>query len=194
MFIGGDTIEEAGNKALVDDFAGIDAQIGKFAVLGNWEYEGGCDLELLRRRYALAGVRLLVNETAQWTSSMHGTIRIVGLDDLRAGVPRLSLVESPETGGRSATIVLSHCPYLFDQLPPVGLLCLSGHTHGGQITPLGLVLAPSLGSGHISAAGITVVRTGGSILRLGWATAAFASDGGPAGDCPIDPAGRLLHS
>ena len=93
-------------------------------------------------------MRLLVNETAQWTSSTHGTIRIVGLDDPREGVPRPRLVESAETGGRSATIVLSHCPYFFDQLPPVALLCLSGHTHGGQITPLGLVLARSLRSGH----------------------------------------------
>ena len=55
VFIGGDTIEEAGNEGLVDDFAHIEAQIGKFAILGNWEYEGGCDLELLRRRMPWPG-------------------------------------------------------------------------------------------------------------------------------------------
>ena len=148
VFIGGDTIDKAGNEGLVDGFAGIEAELGKFAILGNWEYEGHADLELLRRRYALAGVRLLVNETVQWPSSEYGMMRIVGLDDLREGRPRPNLVAPQETDGSPATIVLAHCPALFDQLPPAAMLCLSGHTHGGQIAPLGLVLVRPSGSGR----------------------------------------------
>lgn len=150
VLVGGDTVDRAGNERLVDGFAEIEADLGKFAILGNWEYEGHCDLELLQRRYALAGVRLLVNETALWSSREHGQMRLVGLDDSRRGRPRPGLVEPPQTGGELATIVLAHCPSQFDQLPPVAALCLSGHTHGGQITPLGLVLAPSLSGRYVS--------------------------------------------
>jgi hypothetical protein len=184
VLIGGDSVDKPGNESLVHRFGGLEAEFGKFAILGNREYLGGCDLALLRRYYARAGVQLLVNETAVLQRLEQGTIRIVGLDDLMEGCPRLDLVTANEsctanvhaerpgtrrsaaaaTGGLpasaevagadelpvvpSATIVLAHCPALFDRLPPIPLFCLSGHTHGGQIAPFGLALYRPMGSGR----------------------------------------------
>jgi hypothetical protein len=145
--VGGDSVDRAGNEGLVDRFGEIDTELGKFAVLGNWEYGGDCDLEMLRRRYARAGVQLLVNATTELRGPGHAAIRVVGLDDLRGGHPRPVLAAPPRAGSTPATIVLAHCPALFDRLPPTPLICLSGHTHGGQIAPLGLVLYCPPGSG-----------------------------------------------
>jgi hypothetical protein len=179
LLIGGDSVDKPGNESLVDRFGALDGEFGKFAVLGNREYLGGCDLPVLRGCYARAGVQLLVNETVILSRPEYGTIRIVGLDDLMGGSPRPDLVAAIQSspakdyGARPgttrgspahaavaradelslarndvATIVLAHCPALFDRLPATPLFCLSGHTHGGQIAPLGLVLYLPMGSGR----------------------------------------------
>ena len=73
----GDAVDRRGDEALVRRYADLVAPLGKFATLGNWEYQGECNLLRLRREYERAGVRLLVNErvslgmaapSAQWTS------------------------------------------------------------------------------------------------------------------------------
>ena len=144
ILIGGDSIDKPGNEKLVSRFGPLTARYGKFAILGNWEYWGGCNIPLLRDEYARAGVKLLVNESVDVGYAERGTLRLVGLDDLLGGAPRPSLVGPKD----SSILVLAHCPELFDQLPPIPLLCLSGHTHGGQIAPLGLVLYVPPGSGR----------------------------------------------
>ncbi len=182
VLVGGDSVDKPGNEPLVERFGGLEAEFGKFAILGNREYLGGCDLQLLRRCYARAGVQLLVNETVILQRPGQEAIRIVGLDDLMEGYPRPEIVAAsrssnanlhfrwpgtPAAMGSSsarataalagkphaapndtATIVLAHCPALFDRLPPTPLFCLSGHTHGGQIAPFGLVLYRPTGSGR----------------------------------------------
>lgn len=89
-------------------------------------------------------MRLLANDVAEIDRGAD-VVRVVGLDDLVGGSPRRKLAEPPAEP--RATIVLAHCPAQFDRLPPGPLLCLSGHTHGGQIAPFGLALFTPEGSG-----------------------------------------------
>lgn len=156
LVVGGDSVDRAGNEPLVSAFAPIPAPHGKLAVLGNWEYRGRCDIRALGEAYRAAGVRLLVNEVAEIDRGVD-VVRFVGLDDLVGGSPRRSLAaEAPSFEDvfhpgpfrpSRATIVLAHCPAMFDRLPPGPLLCLSGHTHGGQIAPFGIALFRPDGSG-----------------------------------------------
>src|SRR5271170_1100987 len=54
--IAGDAVDERGNEHLVAFYGALDAPLGKFATLGNWEYQGLCDLRRLAREYDRAGV------------------------------------------------------------------------------------------------------------------------------------------
>jgi predicted MPP superfamily phosphohydrolase len=148
LLISGDAMNRRGDEALVREYASLPARHGKFAALGNWEYQGRCDLARLRREYDRAGVRLLVNEEA--VMDVGGErVRVVGLDDFLRGVPRLDLLErDPPGAGR--TLVMAHCPILFHdvvRVSPSPRLVFAGHTHGGQIAPFGRALVVPAGSG-----------------------------------------------
>ena len=149
LLVCGDALDRRGDEHLVRAYETLPASSGKFATLGNWEYQGGCDLARLRREYDRAGVRLLVNEAA--TVEVRGEpVRLVGLDDVLRGRPRLDLLEHG-SGGHARTIVMSHCPILFDDVARVARfphLVFAGHTHGGQITPFGHVFMLPRGSGR----------------------------------------------
>jgi hypothetical protein len=148
----GDAVDNRGDEPLVALYGAVDAPLGKFAVLGNWEYEGECDIPRLAREYERAGVELLINRRV--TVDRAGEpIDIVGLDDLLGGSPDLRLIDTLRPGDETAprAIVLSHCPHSFDRIvphAPRSIVTLSGHTHGGQIAPFGVALIVPTGSGH----------------------------------------------
>jgi len=120
-----------------------------FAITGNWEHWSGIPLESLDRLYKRHGVELLVNRSVAFVKD-GCRVRVTGLDDLIGGRP------DAVAALRDATpcpnhIVLAHCPAVRDavRLPaehPADFM-LSGHTHGGQIAPLGIVLKLPHGSG-----------------------------------------------
>ena len=147
----GDAVDRRGDEPLVRRYADMAAPLGKYATLGNWEYQGECDLPRLRREYERAGVRLLVNERLRLREG-RAPVDLVGLDDWRAGSPDYSLVARLPSAdpGAPRAIVLSHCPIGFDmvvRVAPRPTAVLSGHTHGGQIAPLGIALVLPEGSG-----------------------------------------------
>ena len=147
LAIVGDSVDQGGNESLVKDLFGpMHASLGKFAVLGNWEYRQGVNRRALNRAYEEAGVRLLVNEdtTVKWFGA---DLRIVGLDDLLEGNPDLDLLQEKT---ELPTLILDHCPALADKIASRlsrSALILSGHTHGGQIAPFGIALYVPPGSG-----------------------------------------------
>lgn len=115
---------------------GLRAPSGKFAVYGNHEVYAG--LAASREFTEHAGFRVLSNTTA----ALDGRVSVVGVDDPSVSgrgpaspeVERRLLQNVPE---EQFTILLKHQPVvsaaeLFD-------LQLSGHTHGGQIFPFGLL-------------------------------------------------------
>jgi len=149
----GDAVDRRGDEHFVRRYAALPARLGKFATLGNWEHQGECDLDRLRREYEQAGVRLLVNEHVRLDAGAGGPVDLVGLDDWRAGAPNYSLVAAlpPAATGASRAVVLSHCPVAFDTVIRAATrptAVLAGHTHGGQIAPFGLALVLPEGSGR----------------------------------------------
>lgn len=120
---------------IMDDAKRFAAPYGKFAVPGNHEYYAG-----LRRALEFteaAGFRILRDDVAQAAG-----ITFFGEDDITGRKPgkteksalfRKSL--SQEQSG--FTILLKHQPYVDPEAR--FHLQLSGHTHGGQIFPFGLI-------------------------------------------------------
>lgn len=103
-----------------------------YAVLGNhdiWTDRRGCAA-------ALRGLGYEVLENA-WTSvDFRGApLAIVGVGDARTGVEDVGRAIVGLPAGR-APLVLAHGPRTADRLRRLGrpLVCLSGHTHGGQIS------------------------------------------------------------
>jgi hypothetical protein len=152
VLVVGDAINRRGDERLVRAYETLPARIGKFAALGNWEYQGACDFRRLRAEFDRAGVRLLVNEAA---SVDHGgePLRIVGLDDFLHGRPNVDVVARAVAKGAGAgaprTLVLAHCPALFDDVRgrvAEPFTALGGHTHGGQIAPFGVAIVTPPGS------------------------------------------------
>ena len=147
----GDAVDARGDEPLVQRYADLHAPLGKFAALGNWEYQGECDLRRLRVEYERAGVQLLVNEGVRLDDPA-GPIDLLGLDDWRAGSPDYAQVASlpAQPAGGARAIVMSHCPVAFDAIVRIAhwpTAVLAGHTHGGQIAPFGLALVLPEGSG-----------------------------------------------
>ncbi len=108
-------------------FAGMRAKYGKYAVLGNHDYERGArpsTVKILEE----AGFRVLFGERV--VPDELG-ITITGYDDALYGMPpgRVDL-----TGAEGFHLVLCHEPDVADKID-AGLydLMLSGHTHGGQV-------------------------------------------------------------
>lgn len=118
--------------------AQLHAPRGKYAVFGNHEVFAG--LEGARAFIERAGFTLLSNAGV----AVDDVINIVGVDDpavqgLRA-VP--DIVESTllaQYNGRRYTVLLKHQPIVAPDSRGRFDLQLSGHTHGGQIFPFGLL-------------------------------------------------------
>jgi predicted MPP superfamily phosphohydrolase len=145
LILAGDTIDREGNENLVEVFGAVKARVAKLATLGNWEYKGRLDLDRLRGEYESAGISLLINAALEVSG-----LKIVGLDDFLYGSPDYRILKSlmPCSG---SVLVISHCPKSFDLLAPLAespLIVLSGHTHGGQIAPFGVVPYTPPGSGR----------------------------------------------
>lgn len=146
----GDAIDRADALPALGRFLASLGPVPKLAVLGNWEHWGGVDREALRRVHASNGTLLLVDA---WTTLRLGgrVLHVGGADDHTAGSPRLP---APPAGAEPATtVLLQHSPGWFEGAEGLAAaraagLCLSGHTHGGQITFFGLRVWTPPGSGR----------------------------------------------
>jgi len=116
-------------------FAAIETKYGKFAVLGNHEYYAG-----LKRSIEFteaAGFKLLRDEFTRVAG-----ITIFGEDDItgrKSGETQKSRYFQKELSQEknSFILVLKHQPYIDEEAR--FNLQLSGHTHGGQLFPFGLI-------------------------------------------------------
>lgn len=130
ILLTGDIVTRGWSEAAAGAFLDAlpQARLGRFAVMGNWEYWGGADPEPWGRFLEAHGVRLLQNEGVDL-----GPIALAGVDDLLAGEPDpdAALAGLPDD---KPTIVMAHSPAIFPALarPPVRLV-LSGHSHAGQL-------------------------------------------------------------
>lgn len=116
----------------------LHARLGKFAVYGNHETIVG--LKKSRRLTELAGFTLLSNRGV----TLDGAINLFGVDDpslagkLQPGAhhPNEPL---PSFSNGLFTVLLKHQPVVAPNAASTFDLQLSGHVHGGQIYPFGLL-------------------------------------------------------
>ena len=149
----GDIIDRAEKLELLESFLALLGPTPRIAVLGNWEYWSQVDLKRLRAIYEFAPQSaLLVNQKA--TVEIRGReVEFIGLDDFTAGKPDRRLLRSQTSS--VVRVVLQHSPGLYEEpeLPdaPQNQICLSGHTHGGQVTLFGRPFWTPRGSGRFVA-------------------------------------------
>ncbi|TYO97523.1 hypothetical protein EDC39_11063 [Geothermobacter ehrlichii] len=128
----GDYLEERRNiREVLQFLARLQGIAESYAVQGNWEYWSRLEGDNLRRKFAARGVRLLIDEAADF---LKGGIRlrILGLDYPSTADSLRRLADRADR--RAFNLLLSHVPAFEHRLlgPDIGLI-LSGHTHGGQI-------------------------------------------------------------
>jgi len=145
---------------------------GVFAILGNHDYYAGADA--VSRVLSAAGVTRLVNDGVVVRPRDGGGFALLGADDLSA--PRfggegvdldLAAARVPRHLPR---ILLAHQPDTIRDAAGRVALQLSGHTHGGQIRPLNLLMRYVAGRYEVSGTTLYVNRGFGVALapeRLG---------------------------
>lgn len=119
--------------------SGIRARYGKYAILGNHEALSGVrqSSEFIKR----IGFTLLSNSGV----TLENAVNLVGVDDpavngrvQQSGVDEVALLKRFNNG--RYTILLKHQPVVDVGSRNLFDLQLSGHTHGGQIFPFGLLI------------------------------------------------------
>lgn len=149
---------EVDAELFVQAFAGLQAPLGVFGILGNHDYLAGRELALAALE--AAGITPLVNESAL-VSRRGDTLLVAGVDELEAPRPFGPDFSVLQAGNGFFKLVLCHQPRLWPEAIRHGAdITLSGHTHGGQISPIGerfsiarlatrFVAGPYLSGSHI---------------------------------------------
>lgn len=122
----GDIISNHAGLAALPAFRDLQAPLGQYAVLGNWDYHVGA--VGIRQNLGSYGVKTLVNRRV-----MLGGLALVGIDDVRYGHPDWAKATASLTPGQP-WLAMVHEPEgaLWGSHFGAGLV-ISGHTHGGQI-------------------------------------------------------------
>ena len=128
ILITGDTLADPfGNyQDCLKVYKQLSAPLGVWFVHGNWENWHPVRHE--RQFYREAGIHLLVNQNHE----LRPGVWVAGLDDPYSGFANLNaaLKGIPKD---AYTILMFHSPGYFDQAAGHVNLCLTGHTHGGQV-------------------------------------------------------------
>lgn len=147
VVLSGDVVDRRESIAVLERFLGQIPKVDTVAVLGNWEYWGDVDMSALRAAYAAHGVSLLVNSEVK-VHTKGKQIVVVGLDDATAGQPKLEQFAFNRQATK--TILIEHSPGFFERPSEKSAhfdMCLSGHTHAGQVTLFGWAPWTPPGSG-----------------------------------------------
>ncbi|MBM4364996.1 MAG: metallophosphoesterase [Deltaproteobacteria bacterium] len=140
LVLTGDVVTRGWSRDAADEFLGAlpGAPLGKYAIIGNWEYWAGASPDTWRWFLDRHGIRLLLDEHVDL-----GGFQLVGTDDMLAGRPDLPRAFAGVDPARPS-LVLTHSPALFPEIARAGVpLVLAGHTHGGQ------VVIPGIGSAFL---------------------------------------------
>jgi predicted MPP superfamily phosphohydrolase len=162
-FVVGDLVDGSVDdlRAAAAPLADLEAPLGRFFATGNHEYYSGVD-EWVAHLPTL-GWTVLRNERTELRRG-GAVVDLVGLDDVdgeRHGAgPDLDAAFADRDPDRCA-LVLAHQPVLApDVAARGGDLVLSGHTHGGQLWPLGPLVQAQ--QGHLAG----VSREGDAVVYV----------------------------
>jgi predicted MPP superfamily phosphohydrolase len=133
-------LEHAYAPLIARKLADIAPRDGVWACLGNHDYYAGASAVAEHMR--AAGVNMLVNDGRMLRERDGGGFALLGVDDqwsqgYGGRGARLDLATS-RVRPEAPRILLSHQPPTVDRWAGQVALQLSGHTHGGQINPLGM--------------------------------------------------------
>ncbi|CAM3046427.1 metallophosphoesterase [Paenibacillus sediminis] len=128
----GDIVDHEASEMIdcMDLLSRLQAPFGKYAVLGNHDYDKNG--EEVRMNLSEAGFKVLINENDRIVKDSD-SIFIAGLNDGLLRVPRMDLASEgiPEDGFK---ILLMHEPDFADEADLYSIqVQLSGHSHGGQV-------------------------------------------------------------
>lgn len=138
IVFGGDLIDDQTYNSLTqddkqflqDNLNSLNARFGKYAILGEYDIRL---YDLVLSIYEASSFNILNNKSVQINIDKNSYFNIVGVDPIIEGSPDISqafLGVNPQ----AYTIVLSHCPDIFDELNTYNYdYFLSGHSRGGQI-------------------------------------------------------------
>jgi len=142
----GDVVDRPDALPSLRQFLDATGSTSKVAVLGNWEYWSDVDFKALTKVYSEVKTQLLINQSVVFKIKDR-QLNVLGLDDFTAGQP-MAPFQPTEVGLR---ILIQHSPGYFEDHSALNAgvhdLCLSGHTHGGQITFFGIPIWTPRGSG-----------------------------------------------
>lgn len=126
-------VTEEKAKELASILKNLNADLGKFAVLGEEDHHESVE-KLVNNLLFEADFELINNTSLLVTKNGNTSINLVGIDSLIKGTPDIpSALKDVDT--KAFTIVLTHAPDLVKDLPTKGIdLVLSGHSHGGQVS------------------------------------------------------------
>lgn len=158
----------------VAPLAGLQARDGVFAIPGNHEYY--FDYQDWIRHLTTMNITMLPNAHAILTRG-EGKVVLAGVTDLSAtetGSPAPDLAKALEGAPRDTPIILlDHQPMMAGQSADSGVsLQLSGHTHGGMIRGLDMLVAldnNGFVSGHYQIGEMTLYVNNGTALWPGFA-------------------------
>lgn len=154
IVLGGDNTakESAVSSPFFDEIKELKATYGVYSVLGNhdfWE-----DAELIQKGLKNSGFNICDNHS-YWIHEGSDSLKIGGVGDLWED---RQLLENTidDVSESDFCILLSHNPDYIEEIETNKVdLMLSGHTHGGQVTLLGLYapVMPAFGKPHLPQTG-----------------------------------------
>lgn len=114
-------------EAIAKNLANLEAEYGVYSVLGNHDW--WIDGEEVTQELKKVGINVLAdsNMTVKINDKV---VYIAGVEDLST---RNSDIHSALKGTKDPTILLSHSPDIFPEVPAGVNLTVAGHLHGGQI-------------------------------------------------------------
>ncbi|MGN1343553.1 MAG: metallophosphoesterase, partial [Traorella sp.] len=122
-------ISDETRKELIELLKSLDADYGKFAVLGEEDHYVDDVEDILFE----ADFELLNNESILISKNESKAINLIGIDCLINGNPDIEAAFE-NVDSSNYTIVVTHAPDLTSQLPVNSIdLILSAHSHGGQV-------------------------------------------------------------
>ncbi|MEJ7713780.1 MAG: metallophosphoesterase [Pyrinomonadaceae bacterium] len=108
------------------------ARFGVYAVLGNHDH--WTDAQLVTDLFRAEGIRVLINEGLHFEHA-GAAFWLAGVDDTMVGQEDLSLALAGSHEDEMK-MLLAHNPVILRRAARAGVdFVLSGHTHGGQVTP-----------------------------------------------------------
>ena len=124
---------------IAKEFGNVKSKYGFYTSLGNHDYHR--DNEKVAQILSQDGIVTLSNNNT-FVQTDDKCLFVAGVEDLKTGKPD---VEKALNGTNGATILLTHSPDVFENVPDSVNLTLAGHLHGGQVRLpiIGALFCPS---------------------------------------------------